>query len=116
MCRYQRRSVGYTYANADDDSTCDGNANCDRNIYIDCNTGADHTHARGYKVHGLQRVDLFWSGPSSSNIDIYRNGVLIATVPNIPGFYTDHIGRMAREPIPIGCALRALETARTRSR
>ena len=28
---------------------------------------------------------------TSNNIDIYRNGVLIATVPNISG-YTDHIG------------------------
>src|SRR5438552_3077519 len=48
--------------------------------------------ARGYKVHGQQTVDLSWNGATSNNIDIYRNGVLIATVPNIPGFYTDHIG------------------------
>jgi len=48
--------------------------------------------ARGYKVQGQQRVDLSWNGASSNNIDIYRNGVLIATVPNIPGFYTDNIG------------------------
>ncbi len=48
--------------------------------------------ARGYKVQGQQAVDLSWSGATSNNIDIYRNGVLIATVPNIPGFYTDHIG------------------------
>src|SRR5206468_6273591 len=48
--------------------------------------------ARGYKVQGQQAVDLSWSGATSNNIDIYRNGVLIATVPNIAGFYTDHIG------------------------
>ncbi len=48
--------------------------------------------ARGYKVQGQQTVDLSWTGATSNNIDIYRNGVLIATVPNIPGFYTDHIG------------------------
>jgi hypothetical protein len=48
--------------------------------------------ARGYKVQGQQRVDLSWSGTTSNNIDIYRNGVLITTVPNIPGFYTDNIG------------------------
>src|SRR5437763_10228762 len=48
--------------------------------------------ARGYKVQGQQRVDLSWNGATSNNIDVYRNGVLIATVPNIPGFYTDHIG------------------------
>jgi hypothetical protein len=53
-------------------------------------------HARGYKVHGLQTVDLFWSGPTSGFIDIYRDGVLIVTVPNDGGFYTDHINRSGR--------------------
>jgi hypothetical protein len=48
--------------------------------------------ARGYKVQGQQRVDLSWNGATSNNIDVYRNNVLIATVPNIPGFYTDRIG------------------------
>jgi hypothetical protein len=48
--------------------------------------------ARGYKVQGQQAVDLSWNGATSNNIDVYRNGALIATVPNIPGFYTDHIG------------------------
>jgi hypothetical protein len=48
--------------------------------------------ARGYKVQGRQMVDLSWNGATSNSIDIYRNGVLIATMPNIPGFYTDHIG------------------------
>jgi hypothetical protein len=48
--------------------------------------------ARGYKVQGQQRVDLSWNGATSNNIDIYRNGVLITTVSNIPGFYTDNIG------------------------
>jgi hypothetical protein len=37
-------------------------------------------------------VDLSWNGTTSNNIDIYRNGVLIATVPNVPGFYADNIG------------------------
>jgi serine protease AprX len=48
--------------------------------------------ARGYKVQGRQTVDLSWTGATSNNIDIYRNGMLIVTVPNIPGFYTDNIG------------------------
>jgi N-acetylneuraminic acid mutarotase len=53
-------------------------------------------HANGYKVHGLQTVDLFWSGPTSGNIDIYRNAVLIATVANDGGAYTDNINRNGR--------------------
>jgi len=49
-------------------------------------------NARGYKVHGLQTVDLFWNGVTSLLVDVYRNGVLITTVPNDGGTYTDHIG------------------------
>jgi hypothetical protein len=41
-------------------------------------------------------VDLTWPEGASSNVDVYRNGVLIATVPEIPGFYTDHIGAKGR--------------------
>src|SRR5262249_43452974 len=41
---------------------------------------------------GQQRADLSWNGATLNNIDVYRNGVLIATVPNVPGFYTDNIG------------------------
>ena len=47
--------------------------------------------ARGYKVHGQHAVDLSWSGASTSNVDVYRNGVVVATTGN-DGFYTDSIG------------------------
>lgn len=52
--------------------------------------------ANGYKVKGQHTVDLTWPEDTSSNVDVYRNGVLIATVPKIPGFYTDHIGAKGR--------------------
>jgi uncharacterized protein (DUF2237 family) len=39
----------------------------------------------------VQTVDLAWHGATSANIDIYRDGNRIATVPNT-GFYTDSIG------------------------
>ena len=45
--------------------------------------------ARGYKVRGLQKADLTWSGASSTNVDILRNGSQIATTLN-DGFYTDN--------------------------
>ena len=54
-------------------------------------TATPTLHARGYKVHGLQTVDLFWNGVTTANVDIYRNGVLITTMPNDGGAYTDHI-------------------------
>ena len=46
--------------------------------------------ATGYKVRGLQKADLEWSGATSANVDVYRDGALIATTAN-DGFYTDNI-------------------------
>ncbi|MEE9533953.1 MAG: SBBP repeat-containing protein, partial [Acidimicrobiia bacterium] len=46
--------------------------------------------ATGYKVKGLQKADLAWSGAPSANVDIYRDVGLIMTTEN-DGFYTDNI-------------------------
>ena len=47
--------------------------------------------AFGYKVKGRQKTDLSWSG-NSSNVDIYRDGNVIAS--NVSGTsYTDNINR-----------------------
>lgn len=45
----------------------------------------------GYSVRGKHTVDLSWSGATSADVDIYRDGVVIAT-PSNSGFYTDSIG------------------------
>jgi hypothetical protein len=42
----------------------------------------------GYKVQGRWRTDLSWDGATSSQVDIYRNGSVVATVDNT-GAYTD---------------------------
>jgi len=56
-------------------------------------TGGDFTmSASGYKVQGRQRADLSWSGATSNNVDIYRDGSLIVTTSN-DGAYTDNINR-----------------------
>ena len=47
--------------------------------------------ARGYKARGQHTVDLSWSGATSTNVDVYRNGVLVAMTAN-DGFYTDSPG------------------------
>jgi hypothetical protein len=54
--------------------------------------------ATGYKVKGLQKADLAWSGAPSAAFDIFRDGAPapIATVTNGPdgeGAYTDPIDR-----------------------
>jgi hypothetical protein len=47
--------------------------------------------ARAYRVRGFHTVDLSWTGATSANIDVYRDGVAVAAVPN-SGTYTDSIG------------------------
>jgi len=51
--------------------------------------------ASGRKVAGINTVRLTWSGATSTNIDVYRNGAPIATVPNT-GAYTDSTGDAGR--------------------
>jgi subtilisin family serine protease len=43
-----------------------------------------------YKVRGLHKADLSWSGATSTQVDVYRDGSLIATTDN-DGAYTDNI-------------------------
>jgi PKD repeat protein len=47
--------------------------------------------ARGYKMKGVQKVDLSWSGSSAGSFHVFRNAVKIATVP--AAVYTDNVGK-----------------------
>jgi serine protease len=47
--------------------------------------------ASGYKVRGVHTVDLTWSGASSADVDVYRDGGLLTTTAN-DGAYTDSTG------------------------
>ncbi len=47
---------------------------------------------RGYKVKGLQKADLTWSGLASASIEVLRNGTRIATTAN-DGAMTDAIDK-----------------------
>ena len=49
----------------------------------------------GYKVKGLLKASLSWEGATSSNMDIYRNGIKIATSAQ-GGSYTDHINERGK--------------------
>jgi Zn-dependent metalloprotease/uncharacterized membrane protein len=48
--------------------------------------------ATAYKSKGTKYVDLVWSGATGANVNIYRDGNLIASVPNT-GTYTDNLGK-----------------------
>jgi hypothetical protein len=47
------------------------------------------------KINGINSVRLTWSGATSTNIDVYRNGVVVATTPN-DGSYDDSTGDTGR--------------------
>jgi len=47
--------------------------------------------ATAYKVKGLQKVDLIWTGATGTNVYLYRNGTEF-TIPNT-GSYTDNIDK-----------------------
>ena len=47
--------------------------------------------AVSYKVRGINTVDLSWSGAISSQVDIYRDGIVRARTAN-DGFHTDSTG------------------------
>jgi subtilisin family serine protease len=51
--------------------------------------------AAGRKVNGINTVRLTWSGATSTNIDVYRNNVVIVTTAN-DGSYTDSTGDTGR--------------------
>jgi hypothetical protein len=56
-------------------------------------SGSINLSASGFKVKGLQQVNLSWSPTASGNVDIKRSGSSVknVTVPNI-GSYNDNIG------------------------
>jgi hypothetical protein len=94
----------YTYPNANPDAYTNTYADCNAYTYAHSDTGADHAARAWLQNTRLQKVDLFWSGPTSGFIDIYRNGVLIATVPNEVDSIPITSTALGREPIRIGCA------------
>jgi PKD repeat protein len=50
-----------------------------------------HLAARGYKLKGLQTVELSWNRAPETSYDVYRDGTQIATVS--AGNYTDNLKR-----------------------
>ena len=62
-----------------------------QDVTVNSGGGGITLSAVGYKVKGLKKADLTWSGTSASmNVNVFRDGTLIATPAN-DGFYTDNI-------------------------
>jgi hypothetical protein len=62
---------------------------------VQTQTVAIDLRALGRKVGGINTVRLTWTGATSNNVDVDRNGVVIPTVPNT-GAYTDSTGDTGR--------------------
>jgi PKD repeat protein len=71
----------------DDDGATDF---VDKDVTVSSGGGGITLTAKGYKYRGLQKADLEWSGATSTGVDVYRDGAVIATTEN-DGFYTDNI-------------------------
>jgi serine protease len=48
--------------------------------------------AVGFKVKGIKTADLTWTGATSVNVDVHRDGAVVATTPN-DGAHTDSTGQ-----------------------
>jgi subtilisin family serine protease len=54
--------------------------------------GGIELSVNAYKVKGVQFADLTWSGATSTNVDVWRQGVLVDTTAN-DGAYPDSTGQ-----------------------
>jgi subtilisin family serine protease len=61
-----------------------------QSVAVSSPAGGISLSATGYKVKGIQKADLTWSGSAAGYIDVYRNGARITTTAN-DGAYTDSI-------------------------
>lgn len=81
-------SYSVTLTVTDDDGSTDSSTQT-----VSVSTATDDgisLSATGYKEKGLHKVDLIWSGATSTDMDVYRDGGLLVTTAN-DGAYTDHI-------------------------
>ena len=61
------------------------------NANADSDTRTDSAQGPGEKGGGINTSRLKWRGAISANVDVYRDGVVIATTPN-DGLYDDSTG------------------------
>ena len=70
-------------------SNSDPNGNSDS--YSNGDAWPDPAHRSGEKIGGIDTARLKWRGATSANVDVYRDGNVIATTPN-DGSYDDSTG------------------------
>jgi len=88
-------TTSHTYASGGDFTvtltvTDDGGATGSESQLVSVSDAAIELSATGFKVRGLHKADLTWSGAASTNVDVIRDGVIVATTAN-DGAFTDNI-------------------------
>ena len=68
-----------------------------QNVTVSDSSAVITLTATGIKQGALYYGDLRWSGATSTNVDVFRNGVKTATTVN-DGVYADKIGKKVRGP------------------
>lgn len=63
-----------------------------KSVTVSSSSGGFTLTATGSKVKGTKSADLSWTGGSADEIDVYRDGSVVATTAN-DGAYTDTIGK-----------------------
>ena len=62
-----------------------------RSVTVTAPTGGITLSATGFKVKGVRHANLTWSPTGSGNVDVKRNGAVVATTAH-DGAYTDNTG------------------------
>lgn len=63
-----------------------------QNVSVSAPGGGITLSVVAFKQQGLQKADLTWSGATSTNVDVFRDGVIITTTAN-DGAHRDNIDR-----------------------
>ncbi len=67
-------------------------ATTSQNVTATASSNPFSLSASAYKIKGIQHVDLKWSGATSANVDVWRNGTIVSTTAN-DGAHTDKLGQ-----------------------
>ena len=92
-------SVGATHLHPWVDGRVVVNSASQQDAFFDQSAGGGVTitlEARGRVVNGFNVASLSWDGATSVNVDVYRDGVVVATTAN-DGSYDDNTGTTGRQ-------------------
>jgi subtilisin len=64
-----------------------------QNVTVSSGGGGFSLTVTAYKIRGIKYADLSWSGATSTNVDVYRDGTFLTTTANDGGYTDGPLGR-----------------------